>query len=169
MKLTLMVAVLLVIGQGQASAQRAADPAEATVFIKLVGSVRVELDDAVSGKQTTELERVEIGTGSGFVISPHGYVLTNEHVVRNSEFTIEDGPRKARFALRVSRIDVCFAEGATNQGPTRCLEASVHSTDTELDLAVLFIFPTWRWAIPMSCVRGRPSTRSDIRSAVSSK
>lgn len=139
MRLMLALVALLVIGQGQAVAQRAAVPADATVFIRLVGSVRVELDDAVNGRQTTELERVEIGTGSGFVISPHGYVLTNEHVVSNSEFIIEDGPRKARFTLRVSRIDVCFGEGATDQGATRCLEASVHSSDAELDLAVLFI------------------------------
>ena len=37
------------------------------------------------------LDRIEIGTGSGFVISPHGYVLTNEHVISNSEFIVNDG------------------------------------------------------------------------------
>jgi S1-C subfamily serine protease len=141
MKLALTAAVLLVIGQGVATAQRAAVPADATVFIRLVGSVRVELDEPGSPKQATELDRVEIGTGSGFVISPHGYVLTNDHVVSNSEFTVEDGLRKARFSLKVGRIDVCFSQGAsaTDQGPSRCLEASVHSSDRDLDLAVLFV------------------------------
>jgi S1-C subfamily serine protease len=141
MKPALIVAVLLVIGQGHAVAQRAAAPADATVFIRLVGSVRVELDEPGAPKQTTEVERAEIGTGSGFVISPHGYVLTNQHVIGNSEFTIDDGPRRVKFTLKVGRIDVCFAQGAasTDQGPSRCFEASVHSSDTALDLAVLFV------------------------------
>jgi S1-C subfamily serine protease len=141
MRLTLTLAALLLVGQGHAFAQRAAAPADATVFIRLVGSVRVELDDPGLPKQITEVDRVEIGTGSGFVISPHGYVLTNEHVVSNSEFTVEDGPRKARFTLKIGRIDVCFSQGETavSQGPSRCFDASVHSSDPALDLAVLFI------------------------------
>jgi hypothetical protein len=136
-----MVVACLAIGRADAVAQRAAEPADATVFIRLVGNVRVELDEPGSPKQTTEVGRAEIGTGSGFVISPHGYVLTNEHVIRNSEFTLDDGPRRAKFTLKVGRIDVCFAQGAaaTDQGPSRCLEASVHSSDTALDLAVLFV------------------------------
>ena len=77
-----------------AAAERAATPADATVFIRLVGSVHAEIEEAGARKQTTDLERIEIGTGSGFVISPHGYVLTNEHVISNSEFTVTDGPER---------------------------------------------------------------------------
>jgi S1-C subfamily serine protease len=141
MKWSVIVVACLVIGQGDAAAQRAAQPADATVFIRLVGSVRVELDEAGSARQITDLERVEIGTGSGFVISPHGYVLTNQHVIGNSEFAITDGPRKAKFSLKVARIEACFPPGASSarDGLPRCFEASVHSSDAALDLAVLFI------------------------------
>ncbi len=138
MKWALTLAVLVVLGPGDAAAQRATSPADATVFIRLVGSVHAEFEEAGAANQTTDLERVEIGTGSGFVISPHGYVLTNEHVIRNSEFVVTDGPRKAKISMKVARIDVCFPQGAST-GPLRCFEASVHSSDAALDLAVLFI------------------------------
>jgi S1-C subfamily serine protease len=141
MKWMLTLAACLVISQAGAAAERAASPADATVFIRLVGSVHAELEDTGSGRQTTDLDRIEIGTGSGFVISPHGYVLTNEHVISNSEFVVNDGGRKGRVTLRVARIDVCFPTTASSaRGElARCFEASVHSSDAALDLAVLYI------------------------------
>ena len=140
-RMLLTLAACLVIGQAQAAAERAASPADATVFIRLVGSVHVELEDTGSGRQTTDLDRIEIGTGSGFVISPHGYVLTNEHVISNSEFIVNEGGRKGRVTLRVARIDVCFPTTAssTRGELSRCFQASVHSSDAALDLAVLYI------------------------------
>jgi len=140
MKWTL-VAALLILGANDAWAQRADAAADATVFIRLGGSVHAEFEEIGSGRQSVDLERIEIGTGSGFVISPHGYVLTNEHVIRNSEMTLTDGLSKARITLKVAKIEVCFpgsTSSASGGGP-RCLDASVHSADAALDLAVLFV------------------------------
>jgi len=141
MKRTLVVAALLLLSKHEARAERAQTPADATVFIRLVGSVHAEFDEAGSARQSVDLERIEIGTGSGFVISPHGYVLTNEHVIGNSELTIEDGPRKARISLKVARIEVCFPESTSSArgDGSRCFGASVHSADAARDLAVLFV------------------------------
>src|ERR1044072_8780684 len=109
MKWTL-VAALLLLGATAPRAQRAEALADATVFIRLGGSVHAEFEEIGSGRQSVDLERIEIGTGSGFVISPHGYVLTNEHVISSSEIAVNDGLRKARISLKVAKIQVCFPE-----------------------------------------------------------
>lgn len=141
MKWTLPVAALLLLGVHDARAQRAASPADATVFIRLVGSVRAEFEELGAPRQSVDIDRVEIGTGSGFVISPHGYVLTNEHVISNTEINASDALRKARITLKVAKIEVCFSGGTSSGrgGDPRCFDASVHSVDANLDLAVLFI------------------------------
>jgi serine protease Do len=56
------------------------------------------------------------GTGSGFIVDPHGYILTNNHVV--------DGATKIQVTLK---------------GDTTQYTAKVIGTDPELDLAVLKI------------------------------
>src|SRR6185503_812514 len=109
MKSVLLGAALLLL-PSVASAQRAKSPADAAVFIRIVGSVHAEIEE-FGVKRTVDFDRVEIATGSGFVISPYGYVITNDHVVDDTEpilITRIKGFQEAKITAKTSRIDVCF-------------------------------------------------------------
>ena len=140
LRTTLVLAALAVLASPVLAAERAAAPADAAVLIRLVGSVHAEITE-LGAKRSFDLERVEIGTGSGFVISPDGHVLTNDHVVSNSEVTIDDGLRRVALSLKVSRIEVCTPpdSSAARSGGPACVEALVTANDSDLDLAVLFV------------------------------
>ena len=110
------------------------------MFIRLVGDVHVTVQE-YGVTRSADREHVEIGTGSGFVISPYGYVLTNAHVVSGGELVSTSATSTAKVTVKVSSIQVCFpAEAADARGPgPACSEASVYASDPTLDLAVLFV------------------------------
>ena len=124
-------------------AQRAKSPADAAVFIRVVGSVHADIEE-FGVRRSVDLNHVEIGTGSGFVISPYGYVITNDHVVNDTEpilITRIKGLQQAKITFRTSRIDVCFQpKVVADYGlPSACSSASVAASDRILDLAALYV------------------------------
>jgi S1-C subfamily serine protease len=70
-------------------------------------------------------ERVQQGTGSGFIIDPNGYVLTNSHVVDGTEI-----------------VDVTLTDG-------RRLDGRVLGSDSLTDVAVVKLSATGLPVVPM--------------------
>ncbi len=117
-------------------------PTEAVVFIRMVGDVRIEYEGA--WKQSVERTDVEVATGSGFVISPFGHVLTNHHVVSGESVTVVVDGQPVQVKLEVKRIEVLFPDSATSLGSEeggsgRRFAASVDADDPSLDLALLSV------------------------------
>ncbi len=128
--------VMTVLAATATPAERSRNPPDATVFIRVIGTARVVVEGAFS--ETREERDVEFGTGSGFIFTPYGHVLTNYHVIEST--TIEDriGRRDVQIELSVDRIEVVLP-GSTDTEKDMRVSASIEAVDPELDLAVLSI------------------------------
>jgi serine protease Do len=87
-----------------------ANPFEGTPFEKYFKNFRAPNDEGAQGGRQRHIVQ---GQGSGFFISPDGYIVTNNHVVANAV-----------------KVEVLTDAGAT-------LEAKVVGTDAKSDLALL--------------------------------
>jgi hypothetical protein len=114
-------------------------PLEGTVLIRLIGDVRVLRggDERVWRQTLLDLSQVEIGTGSGVIISPHGWIVTNHHVVRSEQFSVVYREQKLDVSIDVARIEVVLPP-TPGELPRR-LTASVYASDPELDIAILYV------------------------------
>lgn len=116
--------------------------ASATVFIRVTGQVRVEYRK--TWDEVIEQREVELGTGSGFVISRYGHVLTNYHVIGDRELTQQEGDTEITIKVEVEQVEVVFPGGPGGPGSpdgegARRFTASIDAVDPALDLAVLSI------------------------------
>ena len=98
-------------------------------------------------------------TGSGFVIDPEGYILTNAHVV--------NGARRVQIVVPAGDADGTLATALA--GRASLLPARIVGIATELDLALLKVDDMKLPALPLATysnsVRGKRCLRSAARSA----
>jgi S1-C subfamily serine protease len=95
---------------------------------------------------------VPVGTGSGFLFTPDGYVLTNSHVVRAGARTLKEG--------RSLRHQVSLGDG-------REFEARLAGDDPDTDLALLCIDGMSRGALPwLALGRSAELRRGEIAIAI---
>jgi S1-C subfamily serine protease len=134
--LSALCTVALTVTMAPAAEAREA-PISATVLIRVRGTIRVEAGRFPGGPpEVTDLPDVEIGTGTGFVVSAGGYIVTNHHVVSDDTFDVERQGQKARVSLDVQSIEVVFPPAG---GRSQRFAATLVGSDETVDLAVLFV------------------------------
>ncbi len=134
--LILILTHIFVFASFPASAsERVVEASAATVFVRVIGKIGV-VDNSGFGEE--QERNVELGTGSGFVFTPYGQVLTNYHVVSGDTYHVKQGLHDMTLRLTVERIEVVLPSADTDGAPSR-FDASVEASDPEVDLAVLSV------------------------------
>jgi S1-C subfamily serine protease len=102
---------------------------DAVVFVRVIANVSAEFEEAW---RKTERRNLQVASGSGVIVSPSGYILTNHHVIELEDRTVEVDGREVVIRRTLDRIEVTLPSGQR-------LEASVFAADPEMDLAVLAV------------------------------
>ena len=144
--LLLLVAVSLpsvVAAAPSAAAVSPDDPGRAVVFIRVVGDLeaRSPREAELLKAGGIETSNVELATGTGFLVSSSGYLLTCAHVVDLDTATVKIGNLKVPVQVHPRRYEVLFPEAAASKrgisaGP---YEASLVASDPGLDVSVLLV------------------------------
>jgi len=135
MKPLLAVCVVMVLPLA-AQAQVGIDPSAATVLIRVVGNVRVEVEQFGTSR-VVERRGVPIGSGSGFIVSPHGYVVTAHHVVAPQRLSDERPGMVIKAQIDPTGFEIAFDRN-TAAGARPPVPASLVASDPARDVALLF-------------------------------
>jgi S1-C subfamily serine protease len=119
------------------------DPAAGTVYIRVIGDVRVLTsgENRMRQEKVVEIPRLELQTGSGVIVSALGLVITNNHVVETHKTEIVVDGQKLDVEIDVRGIEVVLPRQGTGGEPAR-YSASVYAADSGLDIAILSIAAT---------------------------
>src|SRR5262245_29786841 len=113
-RLRRLLAMLGALAAAPAAVAQAPPPgAEAAAFIRVVGDFRMEYKRV--WKLPVERRDIEVATGSGFVISPSGLILTNHHVVSGRSFVRPVEGEPAEVTMEVTRIEAVVGAGDARQ------------------------------------------------------
>ncbi len=133
----LWLLVVALAAAGPAIPAAAQTTTDAVVYIRVIGDVRTESSDP-GGNQVEERTGIAVSSGTGFVISPSGYIVTAHHVVVVDDRVVLVPGGQLRYTVDVSRIEVVFQK-PPGGGAIATFVASVLATDLALDLAILSI------------------------------
>lgn len=130
--------VVLCLGAAPRPSLAAGDPADGTVFIRVIGTVRALRGDDPRMRREVLLGRsvMPVASGTGFIISPDGWIVTNLHVISSEKRVVQIDGEKVEVAVEVQQVEVVIPGG---RGQPIHLKASVTASDAELDLAILYI------------------------------
>jgi serine protease Do len=100
-------------------------------------------EDSSPGEVTTAVVTRQRTVGSGFVIDPEGYILTNAHVVSGAQ----------RVQIVLPPVDAEGAIASALSGKTPIVSARIVGMTTEIDLAVLKVDGVKLPALPLASYR----------------
>jgi hypothetical protein len=114
-------------------------PLDGTVLIRVIGHLRVLRgeDERVWRERLMDLQEVEVAIGSGFIISPEGWVVTNHHVVSGDKSTVLVQGQKLEVSVQVTGIEVLMPADRTRQQAPQRFTATIYADDPQLDIALL--------------------------------
>jgi S1-C subfamily serine protease len=129
-RVAVAVAAFGLLMAGPVSAQRPEPVVDAVVFIRVFATARAEYMEV--WKKVVERRGIEVATGSGFIVTPSGHLVTNHHVVSGDQVKVRVDGRDVTIQATIERIDVVLASGQQ-------FGATVLASDPEMDLAILSI------------------------------
>jgi serine protease Do len=97
-------------------------------------------EEATSRTDTSVVVGRQRSSGSGFVVDPEGYILTNAHVV--------SGAQRVQIVLPPENVDGTLATALS--GRTQMIPARIVGVTTELDLALLKVEGVKLAALPLA-------------------